>query len=63
MVKSVGSYFFKKYHSNWGIWQIENLTNGMSAIFIKSVFSYEDAVKETYKMNGWGEPQRISRKY
>ena len=63
MTLNVGTYFFKKYYSTWGIWQVEDLTNGMSAKFIKSVLSYEDAVKETYIMNGWGSPRRVIKKY
>ena len=64
MTLNIGTYFFKRYHSNWGIWQVENLSNnGMSAAFVKSVFSYDEAVRETYKMNGWGEPKQVIRKY
>ncbi len=64
MANKVGTYHFHRHRSNWGIWMVESITNGvvMSA-FIKDVFSYEDAVKETYSLNGWGEPKRIIRKY
>ena len=55
MAKTVGTYYFGRHRSMWGIWMV--------AAFIKDVFSYEDAVKETYRLNGWGEPKRIVRKY
>jgi hypothetical protein len=43
---------------------VESISNGVTmSCFIKDVFSYEDAVKETYHLNGWGEPKRIVRKY
>ena len=48
----------------WGIWMVESISNGVTmAAFIKDVFTYEDAVKETYHLNGWGEPKRIIKKY
>ena len=49
----------------WGIWMVESISNGVvtMAAFIKDVFTYEDAVKETYRLNGWGEPKRINKKY
>ena len=31
--------------------------------FVKDVFTYEDAVRTTYALNGWGEPKNIVRKY
>ena len=36
---------------------------GASARFIKDVFSYEDAVREVYALNGWGQPKQIKRIY
>ena len=64
MAKSVGTYYFGRHRSMWGIWMVESISNGVTmAAFIKDVFSYEDAVKETYHLNGWGEPKRIIKKY
>lgn len=64
MAQKVGTYHFGKHRSNWGIWMVESITNGvvMSA-FIKDVFSYEDAVCETSRLNGWNQPKRVIRKY
>ena len=30
---------------------------------LQDVFSYEDAVKEVYRLNGWGTPKSIRREF
>ena len=34
-----------------------------TAKFVKDVSSYEDAVREIYSLNGWGEPKYIRRSF
>lgn len=65
MAKTVGTYYFGRHRSMWGIWMVESISNNgiTMSCFIKDVFTYEDAVKETYHLNGWGEPKRINKKY
>ena len=64
MATKIGQYHFHRHRSNWGIWMVESINNGViMSCFIKDVFSYEDAVKETYRLNGWGEPKRIYKKF
>ena len=64
MKAEVGKYKFGRHRNNWGIWQYDSVTEfGASARFIKDVFSYEDAVREVYRLNGWGEPKSIKRVY
>ena len=64
MTLQVGTYHFGRHRSNWGIWQCEYSNNGCtSSKHIKDVFTYEEAVKEVYRLNGWGTPKRIYRKY
>ena len=64
MKAEVGKYKFGRHRNNWGIWQYDSVTeSGASARFIKDVFSYEDAVREVYKLNGWGEPKSVKRVY
>ena len=64
MKAEVGKYKFGRHRNNWGIWQYDSVTeSGASARFIKDVFSYEDAVREVYRLNGWGEPKNIKRVY
>ena len=36
---------------------------GSSGTFVKDVYSYEDALREVYRLNGWGEPKNITRKF
>jgi hypothetical protein len=46
----------------WGIWQWDSVDErGASARFIKDVRSYEEAVVEVYRLNGWGTPKYIKR--
>lgn len=64
MRNKVGTYYFGRHRSMWGIWMVESINNGVTmAAFIKDVFTYEDAVKTTYALNGWGEPKRIVRRF
>lgn len=60
----VGRYFFGRHYGNWGIWQYDFVSEtGSSARHIKDVFGYEDAVREVYRLNGWGEPKSIHRSF
>ena len=64
MKEEVGKYYFGRHRRSWGIWQYDMVSEtGASARFIKDVFSFEDAVKEVYKLNGWGEPKQIRRSF
>lgn len=64
MRAQVGKYYFGRHRSSWGIWQYDFVSEtGASARFVKDVFSYEDAVKEVYALNGWGQPKQIRRIY
>ena len=64
MTLKVGTYHFGRHYNCWGIWMVESISNGVTmSCFIKDVFCYEDAVKETYRLNGWGEPKKIYRKF
>ena len=53
-MKSKGKYHFGRHRRLWGIWDDQG-------IFLKDVFSYEEAVREVYKLNGWGEPKHIKQ--
>lgn len=58
----VGKYHFGRHHNRWGIWRYDHVTEtGNSSRFIKDVYSYEEAVREVYHLNGWGEPKNIRR--
>lgn len=62
MKPKVGLYKFGRHRSMWGIWQYDTVTeNGASANFIKDVATYEEAVREVYRLNGWGEPKNIKK--
>lgn len=62
MKAEVGKYKFGRHRSMWGIWQLDMVTEtGSSARFIKDVRTYEEAVTEVYRLNGWGVPKYIKR--
>lgn len=62
MKAQVGQYKFGRHYNLWGIWQWDWVSEtGSSARFIKDVRTYEEAVTEVYRLNGWGTPQYIKR--
>lgn len=64
MKAEVGKYKFGRHRNYFGIWQWDSVTEaGTSARFIKDVYSYEEAVREVYRLNGWGEPKIIRRNF
>lgn len=64
MTLKIGLYHFGKHRRNFGIWLCDYAEDGItSSTFIKDVQTYEEAVKEVYRLNGWGEPKRIYKKY
>ncbi len=64
MTLQVGTYHFGRHHRNWGIWVCTYVNNGVgSSSFVKDVYSFDDAVRETYRLNGWGEPKSVNKKF
>ena len=62
MKAEVGKYKFGRHRNWWGIWQWDSVSEkGASAIFIKYVRTYEEAVAEVYRLNGWGTSKYIKR--
>ena len=64
MKASVGTYHFGRHRGDWGIWCYDYVSEKItSSRFIKDVWTYEEAVREVYRLNGWGEPKRIKREF
>ena len=64
MKPQTGKYFFGRRWNGWGIWQWSVVTENSSiSVFIKEVLNYEEAVREMYRLNGWGEPKNVKRAY
>lgn len=62
MRAQVGQYKFGRHRKFFGIWQYDHVSEtGASATFVKDVRTYEEAVREVYRLNGWGEPRYIKR--
>ena len=65
MRAQIVKYYFGRHRSNWGIyvWDVVREDGFESSKFIKDVFTYEEAVREVYHLNGWGEPKYIRRSF
>lgn len=64
MKAEVGKYKFGRHRTLWGIWQYDYVSEtGATARFVKDVYTYEDAVREVYRLNGWGQPKQIRRQF
>ena len=64
MKATLNQYYFGRHYNQWGIWQYSHVTpTSNSSTFIKNVLTYEMAVMEVYRLNGWGTPKNIKRTY
>ena len=64
MAKAVGTYYFKRLRNRWAVYVVVYSHDGIEmGDFVKDANSFDDAVRETYSLNGWGEPKRINKKY
>ena len=64
MAAEVGKYFFRKRYTVFYIYQYDVVEDAFeSAKHINSVQTYDEAVKEVYRLNGWGEPKQIRRRF
>lgn len=57
-IKYIGQHIFGRHYSMWGIWKADCLN---SATLIKDVETFEEALRETYRLNGWGEPKKLRK--
>lgn len=64
MKAEVGKYFFRRRYSIWYIYQYDVVDDTFaSAKHIDSVQTYDEAVKEVYRLNGWGTAKTIHKTY
>ena len=64
MAAEVGKYFFRKRYTVFYIYQYDVVEDGSeSAKHISSVPTSAQAVKAGYRVNGWGEPKQIRRRF
>jgi len=63
-IKKLGEYFFGRNHNSWAIWCVDSVdaTGGYSGQKICNCYTFEDALRKTYQLNGW-ELKNITRKY
>lgn len=60
----IGQYHFCHHRGNWSIYQYTVVSEtGNSSSHVKTCFTYEDAVRETYRLNGWRQPEAIIKKF
>ena len=64
MTRTLGTYYFRQRHNNFIIERVVELEIiGRTGQAIKEVRTYEEAVTETYRLNGWGVPKNIKRNF
>ena len=64
MKATLNQYHFGRYYNRWGIFQYTHVTQtGNSSAHIKDVHTYEEALIEVYRLNGWGTPKSIKRQF
>jgi len=66
MKAKVGLHFFGRSHNSWCVWvyNIVNEETGFSSSNkVAHCCTFEEAIKTTYQLNGWGEPKNITRKF
>ena len=63
MKAETGKYHFGRRFDYWTIRQYEAVYADGSSMSrrIKDVRSYEEAVTEVYRLNGWGTPKNIRK--
>jgi hypothetical protein len=62
----VGLFFFARNRSNWSVYcydVVNEETGFSSANKIDTYFTFEEALRATYKLNGWTQPRKISRTF
>lgn len=64
MRAKVGLYHFCRHRGTWGIFQYTSVSEtGSQSSHISNCFNFESALKETYRLNGWGEPKNITKRF
>lgn len=64
MKSRVGLYHFCRHRGVWGIFQYILVSEtGSHSSHISNCCNFESALKETYRLNGWGEPQNITQRF
>jgi len=61
-----GLHYFGKRGNNWAVWCydfVDEVTGFATAKKVKTCYSYQDALKTIYLLNGWGVPKQIKRKF
>jgi hypothetical protein len=65
MKAKVGLHFFGRNGNTWGIWIYDCVDeNGFtSAQKVTNCYTFNEALKKTYQLNGWGEPRNIKQRF
>ena len=64
MRATLNRFYHGRHRNQWGVWQYTSVTEtGSISTFIMDAPTYEMAVMEVYRLNGWGTPKTIQRLY
>ena len=64
MAKTVGTYYFKRFRNRWAVYVVVYCNNGIEmGDFVKDANSFNEAIEETYALNGWALSKNIVRQF
>ena len=66
MKAKVGLYFFGRNRNSWAVYcydVVNEETGFSSANKVSNCFTFDEALKTTYQLNGWGTPKNITRNF
>lgn len=64
MKAEIGKYHILHSHNMWEIFQYNSISEkGTSSTYIMDCVEFSDAIKNIYRLNGWGEPKNITKRF
>lgn len=60
----IGQYFFCHKRNMWSVYQYTSVTEtSSSARHIEDCWDYEKAVRTVYSLNGWKQPETVTKRF
>ena len=65
MTPQLNKHYFGRRFNEFAIWQYTAVNSDGSTMSrqVKCVETYDEAVTEVYRLNGWGTPKSIKRNF
>lgn len=63
MKAKIGLYYVARHKESWGIFQYTNITeNSTYSDHVEDYPYFEEAIKKSFNLNGWKEPNTIIKR-